>query len=81
MANAHIYAHQLGLKSISLKQRLGVIPSNTAIASAEMLNNGSITAEPLPLELKLESTKESTIETKSSGLPISVPSSASGAVE
>jgi soluble lytic murein transglycosylase len=26
MANAHIYAHQLGLKSITLKQRLGIIP-------------------------------------------------------
>ena len=28
MANAHLYAYQLGLKSISLKQRLGVIPSS-----------------------------------------------------
>lgn len=26
MANAHIYAHQLGLKSSTLKQRLGIIP-------------------------------------------------------
>ena len=26
MANAHIYAHQLGLKSSTLKQRLGTIP-------------------------------------------------------
>jgi soluble lytic murein transglycosylase len=28
MANAHLYAYQLGLKSISLKQRMGVIPGN-----------------------------------------------------
>ena len=28
MANAHLYAYQLGLKPISLKQRLGVIPSS-----------------------------------------------------
>lgn len=26
MANAHIYAHQLGLKSTTLKQRLGIVP-------------------------------------------------------
>ncbi|MES2502643.1 MAG: transglycosylase SLT domain-containing protein [Pseudomonadota bacterium] len=29
MANAHIYAHQLGLKSTTLKQRLGTIPGKT----------------------------------------------------
>ena len=73
MANAHIYAHQLGLKSVSLKQRLGVIPGSMAIANAELLNNGSITAEPL----SIEPTLESTIESKSSALPIS----ASGSVE
>ena len=28
MANAHLYAYQLGLKSTSLKQRLGIIPGN-----------------------------------------------------
>ena len=28
MANAHLYAYQLGLKSISLKQRLSVIPGS-----------------------------------------------------
>jgi soluble lytic murein transglycosylase len=28
MANAHLYAYQLGLKSTSLKKRMGVIPSN-----------------------------------------------------
>jgi len=33
MANAHLYAHQLGLKPITLKQRLGVIPSNTGLIS------------------------------------------------
>ena len=73
MANAHIYAHQLGLKPMTLKQRLGVIPGNIAIANAELLNNGSITTDPLPIEPILEST----IESKSSALPISV----SGAVE
>ncbi len=31
MANAHLYAYQLGLKSTSLKQRMGVIPGNLAI--------------------------------------------------
>lgn len=31
MANAHLYAYQLGLKSISLKQRLGVIPGNLGV--------------------------------------------------
>ncbi len=31
MANAHLYAYQLGLKSISLKQRMGVIPSNLGV--------------------------------------------------
>ena len=30
MANAHLYAFQLGLKSTSLKQRLGTIPGNLA---------------------------------------------------
>ena len=30
MANAHLYAFQLGLKSTSLKQRLGIIPGNLA---------------------------------------------------
>lgn len=33
MANAHLYAHQLGLKPMTLKQRLGVIPSNTGLVS------------------------------------------------
>lgn len=35
MANAHLYAHQLGLKSITLKQRLGIIPGKAvAVTSA-----------------------------------------------
>jgi soluble lytic murein transglycosylase len=59
MANAHIYAHQLGLKTMTLKQRLGVIPSNMAIANTELLNNGSITAEPLPTGSMPESAIES----------------------
>ncbi len=32
MANAHLYAQQLGLKVISLKQRLGVVPGKAFIA-------------------------------------------------
>ncbi len=31
MANAHLYAQQLGLKAISLKQRLGMIPGKASI--------------------------------------------------
>lgn len=46
MANAHMYAKQLGLKSVTLKQRMGTIPGNMA-ANLEQLDNGSITAEPL----------------------------------
>ena len=30
MANAHLYAARLGLKAISLKQRLGIVPSRYA---------------------------------------------------
>ena len=32
MANAHLYAQQLGLKVISLKQRLGIVPGKAFIA-------------------------------------------------
>ena len=77
MANAHIYAHQLGLKPMTLKQRLGVIPGNMAIANAELLNNGSITAEPLPIEPTLEST----IESKPSVTSESTTGATSGTVE
>ena len=44
MANAHIYAHRLGLKSQSLKQRLGVIPANGSsyIADGERINSQKI---------------------------------------
>ena len=69
MANAHIYAHQLGLKAMTLKQRLSVIPGNMAIANSTLLNNGSITAEPLPIE----ALPEAIIELK--------PSATSGAGE
>lgn len=34
MANAHLYAHQLGLKPITLKQRLGIIPGKAATVSS-----------------------------------------------
>ena len=33
MANAHLYAPRLGLKSISLKQRLGIIPSKFGVVT------------------------------------------------
>ncbi len=33
MANAHLYTHQLGLEAITLKQRLGVVPSKTGLAA------------------------------------------------
>ena len=35
MANAHLYAQQLGLKVISLKQRLGVVPGKANIVDAD----------------------------------------------
>ena len=41
MANAHLYAARLGLKAISLKQRLGIVPSRYAAFE----NN----SEPVPL--------------------------------
>lgn len=41
MANAHLYAARLGLKAISLKQRLGIVPSRYAA-----FENSS---EPVPL--------------------------------
>ena len=46
MANAHIYAHRLGLKSQSLKQRLGIIPANGSsyIADGERINSQKIVA-------------------------------------
>ena len=62
---------------MTLKQRLGVIPGNMAIANAELLNNGSITAEPLPIELTLEST----IESKPSITSESTAGATSGSVE
>ena len=44
MANAHIYAHRLGLKSHSLKLRLGIIPANGSsyIADGERINSQKI---------------------------------------
>ncbi len=45
MANAHLYAHQLGLKPMTLKQRLGIIPSNIGLISDDSVaNSGSITS-------------------------------------
>ena len=39
MANAHLYAPRLGLKVISLKQRLGVIPSSNGVVSNNVEDN------------------------------------------
>ena len=36
MANAHLYAQRLGLKSVPLKQRLGVIPAKSGAITNEM---------------------------------------------
>ena len=45
MANAHLYAYQLGLKSISLKQRLGVIPGSLGQPLTNLDDNQA--AEPV----------------------------------
>ena len=39
MANAHLYAHQLGLKAITLKERLGVVPSNIGLGNIAAQSN------------------------------------------
>ena len=36
LANAHLYAQRLGLKSIPLKQRLGIVPAKNGTVSTEM---------------------------------------------
>jgi soluble lytic murein transglycosylase len=46
MANAHLYAYQLGLKSTSLKQRMGVIPGNL-VAPVEDNSSPELVAEPV----------------------------------
>ena len=54
MANAHLYAYQLGLKSISLKQRLGVIPGSVGqslpnLEDSQVAEPASVSAiEPVP---------------------------------
>ncbi len=45
MANAHLYAYQLGLKAKSLKERLGVIPGNVT-APAEDNPSPELVTEP-----------------------------------
>ncbi len=48
MANAHLYAYRLGLKTQTLKQRLGVIPANNANVAADgELISSEIIAEPV----------------------------------
>lgn len=49
MANAHLYAQQLGLKAITLKQRLGMIPGRVATLE-ENLDEVSTVAEQEPIE-------------------------------
>ena len=55
MANAHIYAHRLGLKSQTLKQRLGVIPANgsTYIADGERMNIQKTVAPTQDIEMPM----------------------------
>ena len=54
MANAHLYAHRLGLKSQTLKQRLSIVPANkasiilTTDAPVEVIGNQNST-EPIPV--------------------------------
>ena len=52
MANAHLYAARLGLKTMSLKQRLGVVPSSLGAINNNLIDNN----EP---EQSLEPTKSS----------------------
>ncbi len=58
MANAHLYAYQLGLKSISLKQRLGVIPGSVGqslpnLEDSQIAEPASTSAiEPIPEPIK-----------------------------
>lgn len=55
MANAHLYAYQLGLRSISLKQRLGVIPSSLGQQSDEnqaIEPASTVAIEPIPESAK-----------------------------
>ena len=53
MANAHLYAYQLGLKVKSLKERLGVIPGNLGVPvvdnpSAELITDAVVdTSKPI----------------------------------
>ena len=47
MANAHLYAPRLGLKSISLKQRLGIIPSKFGVISSGLESNNKELLEPI----------------------------------
>ena len=47
MANAHIYAHQLGLKSITLKQRLGIIPGKLSATPSTETNYSELNASNL----------------------------------
>ncbi len=63
MANAHLYAHQLGLKAMTLKQRLGVIPSNTGLISDNSnINNATITQVSAE-NLNQNNTSQGSIET------------------
>lgn len=71
MANANMYAHRLGLKTISLKQRLGYVPaigasasdinnSDVNISSSEVANVLDMPADKAP-EIVVEKLPDSTV--------------------
>ena len=45
LANAHLYAQRLGLKSIPLKKRLGIVPSKSGMMSTEQDANPELPAQ------------------------------------
>ena len=47
MANAHLYAPRLGLKSMPLKQRLGIIPSKFGVILSGLESNNKELLEPI----------------------------------
>lgn len=72
MANAHLYAHQLGLKPMTLKQRLGVIPSNIGLISDDSAtNSGSITNTGVEIVNQNDATQRSIASTPAADSNIS----------
>lgn len=66
MANAHLYAHQLGLKPMTLKQRLGVIPSNTGLVSDSSAVDSATIANVGAENLNQNNASQGSIETTQS---------------